>query len=129
MKYSIFLLALFSFLFTACGRQEMIMESELTGIWKLNGFQSSTYKMEFTADGYVYWWNYNDIFGRVEEFEREYDPNRNRVRLFRPGGNSIRHQFNIYRQRNGRLYFTVSIDSNGPNGEPLNESATYYQMN
>jgi hypothetical protein len=80
----LFLLALL--FLTGCVKQEPIPQSALTGIWKLNGYQSSNYQVEITNDGYLYWWNYDDIFNNVQEFELEYDINNNRVRLYRSNG-------------------------------------------
>jgi hypothetical protein len=101
----------------------------MTGIWKLNGYQSSNYKVEITNDGYLYWWNYKDIFNYVEEFELEYDINRNEIRLFRPGGNIVRHRLSIYRQNRGGLYFSVPITGTDADGNTITNTDTYYKMN
>jgi hypothetical protein len=113
----------------SCVKQEPIPPAEMTGIWKLNGYQSSNYKVEITNDGYLYWWNYKDIFNYVEEFELEYDINRNEIRLFRPGGNIVRHRLSIYRQNRGGLYFSVPITGTDADGNTITNTDTYYKMN
>ncbi len=65
---NLILFAMLTLLAVGCVKQEPIPQSELTGIWKLNGYSSSNYKVEITQDGYLYWWNYNDIFNNIEEF-------------------------------------------------------------
>ena len=129
MKNTILLL-LVSLLFNSCVKQLPIPQEELTGIWKLNGYQSTTYVMEFTKDGYVYWFNYYDIPSDTREFELEFDSDRNRAYLYKPGRTNPAHEFKIYQQKNGRLYFSV-VNSAGidPDGNPISRTDTYYQMN
>ena len=115
-------------LFSGCVKQEPIPQSALTGIWKLNGYQSTSYQVEMTADGYLYWWNYNDIFNNVEEFELEYDINSNRVKLYRVNGSHSIWQFTIYQQRNGRLYFSIQVTGYDDIGNPVTRTDTYYKM-
>jgi hypothetical protein len=91
------LLMTVSTFFSSCSRREPIPQSELTGIWKLNGYTFTTYKMEITQDGYFYWWNYNDWFNRVEEFQIRYDMNRNTIRLTRPGQTFVRYHITVVR--------------------------------
>jgi len=126
---SLITLLVISIFTISCVRQEPIPQAELTGIWKLNGYQSSNYKVEITNDGYLYWWNYNDIFNNVEEFELEYDINRNEIRLYRPGGNTLRHQLRVYRQNRGGLYFSVPITGTDADGNTITNTDTYYKMN
>lgn len=128
MKNLIFLL--FSLvLFSGCVKQEPIPQSALTGIWKLNGYQSTSYQVEITADGFLYWWNYNDIFNNVEEFEYEYDINSNRVSLYRVNGTRTIRQFRVFESRNGRLYFSTAVNGFNDLGEQTTRTDTYYLMN
>jgi len=126
---NLYLLLVLGLLMSGCIKQEPIPPHELTGIWKLNAYQSSLYKVEFTSDGHAYWWNYRDWFNHVEEFEVEYDINRNRVYLYLPGQQRILEEFRIYRQRNGQLYFSVPVYGTDANGDPLTGTDTYYRMN
>ena len=127
MKRIILFVAMISLL-VSCQTFEVIPQAALPGIWKLNGYASTNYKVEITNDGYLYWFNYNDNFNRVEEFEIEYNPNQNNLQLYRPNGNQMIHQFNIYRQGNGRLYFEMPINGYDANGQPITNIDTYYQM-
>jgi hypothetical protein len=131
MKRILFMF-LTAILFSSCVVVEQedlsIPQAVLPGIWKLNGYASSNYKVEITPDGYLYWFNYNDDFNRVEEFELDYNQNYNSIRLYHPGYNQVIHQFTIYKQANGRLYFDVSINGYDANGKPITNIDTYYQM-
>lgn len=125
------IIILFSiFLFSSCVKQTPIPQEQLTGIWKLNGFSSTTYVMEITKDGYLYWFNYMDDAHYTREFEWEYNMNNNTLYLYNPGRNTVIHSFRIYQQRNGRLYFSVTNSAGlDPNGNPITRTDTYYQMN
>lgn len=126
----IYFFLLMSFLaISSCTKQEMIPETELTGIWKLNGYTSSNYKMEITPDGYLYWWNYNDVYNKTEEFELEYDINGNCVKLYKPNKNTARHQFKVYRNRKGGLYFSIPVQGIDAEGNSITNTDTYYKMN
>lgn len=127
MKHVFFFLLSLIFL-SSCVKQEPIPQSALTGIWKLNGYQSTNYQVEMTKDGYLYWWNYDDIFNNVQEFELEYDINANRVRLYRSNGTYWVWQFTIYQQRNGRLYFSIQVSGSDVNGNAISRTDTYYKM-
>lgn len=124
-----FVLILALSLFSSCIKEDPIPQNALTGIWKLNGYPSTNYKVEITPDGYLYWFSYNDIYNRVEEFEVDYRINQNSIYLYYPGGNSVRHILYVYRDRNGGLYFTVDINTTDPNGNPIRQTDTYYLMN
>jgi hypothetical protein len=122
------LFASLAFFLSSCVKQEPIPQQALTGIWKLNGYASTTYKIEFTNDGYVYWWNYRDWFNQVREFEVEYQASRNTVYLYRPGSRTVVEQFRVYRQRDGQLWFSVPSFGTDPDGNPTTGTDTYYQM-
>ncbi len=124
----LYLFGMLALFLTSCIKQEPIAQAELTGIWKLNGYQSSLYKVEFTQNGYAYWWNYRDWFNHVEEFEVEYDINRNTVYLYQPGQQRIAEQFRLYRQRNGEFYFSVPVQGTDADGNPRTGTDTYYRM-
>ncbi len=124
-----FVLILALSLFSSCIKEDPIPQNALTGIWKLNGYPSTNYKVEITPDGYLYWFSYNDIYNRVEEFEVDYRINQNSIYLYYLGGNSVRHILYVYRDRNGGLYFTVDINTTDPNGNPIRQTDTYYLMN
>ncbi|MBP6623740.1 MAG: hypothetical protein KA198_01130 [Chitinophagaceae bacterium] len=128
MKQVLILIATL-FLLNSCVQQDPIPQNELTGIWKLNGYPSTNYKVEITPDGYLYWFSYNDMYNRVEEFEVDYRINQNSIYLYYPGGNNVRHILYVYRERNGRLYFNVEINTTDPNGNPIRQTDTYYLMN
>lgn len=128
MKHLIVLILALS-LFSSCIKEDPIPQNALTGIWKLNGYPSTNYKVEITPDGYLYWFSYNDIYNRVEEFEVDYRINQNSIYLYYLGGNSVRHILYVYRDRNGGLYFTVDINTTDPNGNPIRQTDTYYLMN
>lgn len=127
MKNIILLFASMIFI-ASCVKQEPIPQAELTGIWKLNGYASSNYKIEITNNGYAYWFNYNDIYNKVEEFEMEYDMNKNTMRLYCGNSNYARHTLKIYRSRNGRLSFTNPVYGTDANGESITNYDTYYKM-
>lgn len=129
MKSFYFLLLMSIVTITSCVKQEPIPQAELTGIWKLNGYQSSNYKMEFTQDGHVIWWNYNDIFNKTQEFVMEYDINKNYVKLCKNSNSWVRHQFKIYRNRKGGLYFSIAITGTDVDGNTITNTDTYYKMN
>jgi hypothetical protein len=126
---NLILFAMLTLLAVGCVKQEPIPQTELTGIWKLNGYSSSNYKVEITQDGYLYWWNYNDIFNNIEEFEVDYNINRNEMKLYFSGENRMIHQIRIYRERNGRLYFSVPITGLDADGNTITNTDTYYKMN
>lgn len=128
MKNLYFLLAILFYL-TSCTKQEPIPQAELTGIWKLNGYSSSNNKMEITSNGYLYWFNYNDLYNKVEEFEVEYDINKNTMKLYRGSSNHSCHTFKIYKNRKGRLSFTNPVLGTDANGETITNYDTYYKMN
>ena len=81
----------------SCTKSEPILQSELPGIWKLNGYVNSNYKMEITNNGYLYWFNYNDVFNKIEEFEMEYDINKNQMKLYKGNSNYASHVIKIYK--------------------------------
>lgn len=128
MKNIILLFATAIF-FASCVKQEPIPQAELTGIWKLNGYSSSNYKMEITGNGYVHWFNYNDIFNKVEEFEMEYDINKNTMKLYCGNSKYAKHTFKIYRDRKDRLYFTNPVYGTDANGDAITNYDYYYKMN
>jgi hypothetical protein len=109
-------------------RNNIIPQAALPGIWKLNGYASSNYKIELTQNGYLYWFNYNDDFNRVQEFDIDYNPTYNTLRLYYPNGTQVIHQITILRQANGRLYFDFQIKGYDANGHPITNTDTYYQM-
>ncbi len=127
MKPYILLIASLLFI-TACTKQEPIPQADLTGIWKLNGYASSNYKMEITPDGYLYWFNYNDIYNKVKEFEIEYDINKNTMKLYSGNKRYADHCFKIYKNRNGRLSFTNTVTGYDADGQSITNYDTYYLM-
>ncbi|HMT35534.1 MAG TPA: hypothetical protein PKC41_06730 [Chitinophagaceae bacterium] len=127
MKNLIFLFIL-TFSLISCYKQEPIPQSALTGIWKLNGYASSNYKVEITNNGYLYWFNYNDIYNKVQEFEVEYDINRNTLKLYCGNSRYAQHTLKIYQSRNGRLSFTNPVTGLDANGETIINYDTYYLM-
>lgn len=128
---NLMLITLLSLFFTSCvvvNQDNRIPQNLLPGIWKLNGYASTNYKVEITPDGYLYWFNYSDDFNRVEEFELQYDINNNSISLFRPNSNRLIHQFFIYRLPNGRLGFDFLIQGYDANGRPITNTDTYLQI-
>lgn len=117
------------FLFASCTKQEPIPQSALTGIWKLNGYSSSNYKMEITNNGYLYWFNYNDIYNKVQEFELEYDMNNNTMKLYCGNSRYASHTFKIYKSKSGRLSFTNPVTGYDAEGQAITNYDTYYLMN
>ncbi|MCS6818781.1 MAG: hypothetical protein RMJ53_05370 [Chitinophagales bacterium] len=121
---------LFTSIFSACSEKiDPIPQTELIGIWKLNGYNNTTYKIEITQDGYLYWWNYSDHFNRVEEFEWEYNINRNMLKLYRPGKKWVVHQIYVRRHRqNGHLI--LEVPHTGFSGDEVSVASTieYYKM-
>ncbi|MCS6934234.1 MAG: hypothetical protein NZM35_03660 [Chitinophagales bacterium] len=116
---------------TACSEKpDPIPQAELVGIWKLNGYNSTTYKIEITQDGYLYWWNYSDQLNRVEEFEMQYNPDRNMIKLYRPGKKWVVHHIYVRRHRhNGHLI--LEVPHTGFTGDDTSIASTveYYKMN
>jgi hypothetical protein len=115
-------------LLASCTKQEPIPQAALTGIWKLNGYSSSNYKMEITNNGYLYWFNYNDIYNKVQEFEVEYDMNKNTLKLYCGNSRYASHTFKIYKSRNGRLSFTNTVTGYDADGQSITNYDTYYLM-
>lgn len=113
----------------SCIKQEPIAREQITGIWKLNGYQSTTYAMEITKDNYFYWFNYQDDPHYTREFELEYDLNNNTLYLYNPGKNTIIHTIRIYRDSRGRYYFSVTNKGGeDAQGNPITRTDTYYLM-
>ena len=123
---------LFAFLImvgiSACQPREMILESELPGIYFLNGLTGSSYRMEVTQQGQMYWYNYNDIYNYTKVFNITYDPNWNRMRLSAPGSGWFQHDINVYRQNNGRLYYMINVNTFDNYGHPIVRTDYYYKM-
>jgi hypothetical protein len=128
MKYYFFTILSIFFL-SSCVKQDPIPQSELSGIWKLNGYSSTRYKVEITDDNRVYWYNYNDLTNRDQEFELEYNINNNTMKLYCPGGSSSRHTLKVQRNRKNRLSFTNIVYGTDANGDGVTNYDTYYKMN
>ena len=111
----------------SCTKSEPILQSELPGIWKLNGYVNSNYKMEITNNGYLYWFNYNDVFNKIEEFEMEYDINKNQMKLYKGNSNYASHVIKIYKN-NHRLNFSIPITGTDANGNTITNTDVYYKM-
>lgn len=126
---SIFFTLLSILFLSSCVKQEPIPQSELAGIWKLNGYSSTRYKIEITADNRVYWYNYNDFSNKDQEFELEYNINNNTMKLYCPGGNASRHTLKVQRNRKDRLSFTSVVYGTDANGDAVTNYDTYYKVN
>lgn len=128
MKY-IFYSLIVLFTCSSCIKQEPIAREQLTGIWKLNAYQSTSYTMEITKDNYFYWFNYNDDPHYTREFEMEYNMDRNMIYLYNPGRRTVIHYFKIYKDSRGRYYFSVTnsfgLDAQG---NAVTRTDTYYLM-
>jgi hypothetical protein len=113
---------------SACRPREMILESELTGLYRLNGLPGTSYRMEVTPSGQMYWYNYNDVFNFTRVFNIMFDPNWNRMRLSAPGSSWFQHDINVYRQNNGRLYYMINVNTFDNLGHPIVRTDYYYKM-
>ena len=116
-------------LFSSCVKQEPIPQAELTGIWKLNGYSSTRYKVEITDDNHAYWYNYNDLTNVDREFESEYNIDNNTMKFYCPSGNSAMHILKVRRDRNNRLSFISTVYGTDANGDGVTNYDTYYKMN
>lgn len=121
-----FLLILFGV--SACKPREVIPESDLKGLYCLNGLQGTTYRMEITNNGQFYWYNYNGVYNYTRIFNITYDPNWNRMRLAAPSSSWFQHDINVYRQSNGRLYFMIAVNTVDQYGQPIVVNDIYYKM-
>lgn len=113
---------------SSCKPREVIPESELKGLYALNGLQGTTYRMEVTPNGQFYWYNYNGVYNYTRIFNITYDPNYNRMRLSQPGSSWFQHDLNVYRQSNGRLYYTLMVNTVDQYGRPIVTADYYYKM-
>lgn len=113
---------------SACRPREMILESELPGLYSLNGLSGTSYRMEITPNGQFYWYNYNGVYNYTRIFNITFDPNWNRMRLASPGSGWFQHDINVYRQNNGRLYFMIAVNTVDQYGRPIVVNDIYYKM-
>ncbi|MBL7765983.1 MAG: hypothetical protein JNJ58_07825 [Chitinophagaceae bacterium] len=116
-------------LLSACIKSQPIPASELPGIWKLNGYQSTNYKIEINSNGYLYWFNYMDQYNYSKEFEWEYDIDDNCLKLYNPGGRYAQYTLHIYKYKNSPLQFTVPNQSYDLDGNLTTTYDTYRKMN
>ena len=104
MKSLYIYLAIVSFFISSCTKKANVIVSELNGTWKKQFSLSKNDKIVIEHDSICTWYNYHNTM-RTKIFKVKYSIDKSRVFLYED--DCKRNQFDILKDRKGRLLFNV----------------------
>lgn len=122
MKYSIFILAIVSFLFSSCTKSKtVISKNELIGTWSYNKMSSSFDNFEITNSDKFIWSDKN--FSILQKGEHNFDFNEksNQLKL-----NKLFTYYTVMKVKD-QLVMTVPFLEFDGNGELITTNKIYYK--
>jgi hypothetical protein len=104
MKLLYIYIAIVGIFISSCTKKANVTVSELNGTWKKQFSLSKNDKIVIEQDSICTWYNYHNTM-RTKTFKVKYSIDKSRVYLYED--DCKRDQFEILKDRNGRLLFNV----------------------